>query len=337
MIYNEGFKEFAGAKHPRLMGRSPKTEYSEVWPMFVNIIERGRTMGQATRHNDVQLFLNRHGWVEETYVTYIFVPILGPDKTVSGFYHTALETTSQVLAARRMQTLLAVGDSLTASRSMHDYWDNLLKVLEENSGDIQWALAYSFANDDGNDSGSDSELSSRGSSSPRVPRSCTLAGATVGAVGMVPLSLDRRNEDDAFTKVIRRSITSGQTSLLVRTDPNMPSWIFDLGSGSTDSEPCRSALLIPIKPTKKSDAEGHNVMGFLLIGIAASRAYDENYEQFVRLLSRQLATSAASIMLLEQEIRRQQQLTEQLSSSAKQAQELERKFSRFAEISNIGM
>lgn len=82
MIYNEGFCEFAGEKHPRLMGRSPVTEYAEVWDMFIDIIDRGKTTGQATRHKDQKLFLNRHGYLEECYVTYTFVPLLGPDKTV---------------------------------------------------------------------------------------------------------------------------------------------------------------------------------------------------------------------------------------------------------------
>jgi GAF domain-containing protein len=339
MIYNEGFAEFAGSKHPHLMGRSPKTEYAEVWTMFEDIIERGRTTGKATRHKDVQLFLNRasSGWLEETFVTYTFIPIIGPEKTVSGFYHTALETTSQVLSARRTQTLLALGDYLTTSRSLQDYWDNLLKALEENNQDMHWGLAYSFANDGEDDVGSGTHSSAGNSSPARTPRGCTLVGATTKAMGKVPMSFDRQDEDDAFTQVIKKSMRSGQTEILQNTDLELPEWIFELGSESTGDEECRSALLIPIRPTTKNEAEGGTVIGFLLVGIAATRGYDLDLAQFVQLFSRQLDTSAASIMLLEQEIRRQQQLTEQLSTSTKQTQELERKFSRFADISNIGM
>jgi hypothetical protein len=339
MIYNEGFAEFAGAKHPRLMGRSPKTEYAEVWGMFEDIIRRGRCTGKATRHKDVQLFLNRasSGWLEESFVTYTFIPIIGPEKTVAGFYHTATETTSQVLSARRTQTLLTLGDHLTASRSMEDYWNNVLKALEDNQ-DLHWSLAYSFNTDGaGNETGSGTQ-SSRGDSSPaKSPRGCMLAGATTKAMGKVPLSFDRQDESDAFTQVIKKSMTSGDTELLQNTDLELPEWIFELGAESSDQEGCRSAILIPIRPTTKNEADGGTVIGFLLVGIAATREYDKDLAQFVQLFSRQLDTSAASIMLLEQEIRRQQQLTAQLSTSTKQAQELERKFSRFAEISNIGM
>lgn len=340
MIYNEEFAEFAGAKHPSLMGRSPKTEYAEVWAMFEDIIQRGRTTGKATRHKDVQLFLNRasSGWLEETFVTYTFIPIIGPERVVSGFYHTALETTSQVLSARRTQTLLALGDYLTTSRSLQDYWDNLLKALEEHNTDLHWALAYSFANDGAEvDSGTGTHSSAGNSSPARNPRGCTLAGATTKAMGKVPLSFDRQDESDVFTQVLKSSIKSGNTELLQNTDLELPNWIFEIGCESSGEEECRSALLIPIRPTTKNEADGGIVIGFLLVGITATRGYDKDLAQFVQLFSRQLDTSAASIMLLEQEIRRQQQLTEQLSTSTRQTQELERKFSRFAEISNIGM
>jgi hypothetical protein len=133
MIYNEAFVEFAGMKHPQLMSRSPIIEYSEVWSMFASIIERGKASGQATRHENVQLLLNRNQYLEECYVTYTFVPLIGPDKTVVGFYHTAIEVTSQVLFARRARTLLAIGDALSASRSLSDYWKKLLGALEINN------------------------------------------------------------------------------------------------------------------------------------------------------------------------------------------------------------
>jgi PAS domain-containing protein len=166
---------------------------------------------------------------------------------------------------------------------------------------------------------------------------CTLAGASGKAVGQVPLSFDRRDEKDPFVRIIKRAIRYGETTLLRRDDSDVPGWVFDMGQSINSGQACRSALLIPIRPTSRDDIEGQNVIGFLIVGLAESREYDKDYEQFAYLCSRQLATSAASIMLLEQEIRRQEQLAEQLSISARQTQELEMKLSRFADISNIGM
>ena len=64
-------------------------------------------------------------------------------------------------------------------------------------------------------------------------------------------------------------------------------------------EPCREAVVCPVRPTT-----GENVMGFLVIGINPRRPYDEDYQSFIQLIDRQLATSLASTSLLETEIRR---------------------------------
>jgi hypothetical protein len=285
------------------MGKSPVTEYAEVWSMFADIIERGRATGQATQHKDVQLFLDRNGYTEECYVTYTFVPLIGPQKRIVGFYHTALETTSQVLSARRNQTLMALGDSVTASRGLQEYWDNLLKALGSNVHDMPWILAYSFTKKIGDKSDTASSLGS--SSHGRIPGTCSLAGVTGKAIGQVPLSFDRQDDEDGFVQIIKKSITYGETIHMRHTDSSLPSWIFDLGyeRNVNGAQPCRSTLLIPIRPTTRNDAEGHNVIGFLIVGISPFREYDKDYEQFAHLCSRQLATSAASIMLLGMLIR----------------------------------
>ena len=191
--------------------------------MFVDIVERGRSTGQATRHKDAQLFLHRHGYVEECYVTYTFVPLLGQDKTVVGFYHTAIETTSQVLSNRRTKTLLAIGHAATASRSLQEYWQNLIKTLETHNDDMPWAVAYSFARDNVEAQSASGTDSSAGSSSPgRALTSCSLAGVIGRAITQVPLSFDYRKEGDPFVRTIRKPIQRGETIVLHCTDPALP-------------------------------------------------------------------------------------------------------------------
>jgi len=341
MIYNESFVDFAGSKHPTLMGRSPRTEYREVWASFEAIIHTGRTTGKATRHKDVKLRLQRNSFLEECFVTYTFIPLLGPGNDVAGFYHTAVETTSHVLADRRTKTLLALGDRITPSRSLQDYWDNVLRSMELSRDDIPYLLAYTFSHDSGAESttasSTDMGSTSAQSQQTRVPRACTLAGAVGKAFGKVPLQFQVRDDiDDAFIEVVKRSIRFGVTVPLTADDPSAPEWLFSSDT-ENDSTPYTRVLLMPIRPTTGNNATGQNAIGFIIVGLNPCLAFDEDYEQFTQLLTRQLATSAASVMLLEQEIRRQQQLAEQLSIQSREAQELERKFSRFAEVSNIGM
>ena len=89
-------------------------------------------------------------------------------------------------------------------------------------------------------------------------------------------------------------------------------------------------------------------MGFLLLGLNPRRPYDNDYRQYVSLLSQKLATSLASIVLLEEEARRgrnaaeqaafdQAMLKEKLEVQTKEATESTQMFEAVAEFVPVGM
>ena len=53
---------------------------------------------------------------------------------------------------------------------------------------------------------------------------------------------------------------------------------------------CRSVVIFPVHPTTGGDG----VVGFIVMGVNPQRPYDEDYQLFIQLLSRQLATSMAA-------------------------------------------
>jgi PAS domain S-box-containing protein len=84
------------------------------------------------------------------------------------------------------------------------------------------------------------------------------------------------------------------------------------------------------------------------MGVNPRRPYDDDYSLFIQLLSRQLATAMASVVLFEQEIRRGQraarlaaldriELAKQLDLRTQEAMESETKFTRMAEFAPVGM
>lgn len=84
------------------------------------------------------------------------------------------------------------------------------------------------------------------------------------------------------------------------------------------------------------------------MGINPRRPYDDDYSLFIELMSRQLATSMASVVLFEEEIRRgqraarlaaldRQELSKQLDLRTQEAVESETKFTRMAEFAPVGM
>ncbi|PSK34806.1 Hybrid signal transduction histidine kinase K [Elsinoe australis] len=343
MIYNERFVEFAGQKHPRLMGSTPVIEYAEVWDtMFAAIIKRGKEKREATRHKDVQLFLHRHGYLEEVFVTYTFVPILGADASVVGFYHTAVETTEQVLAMRRTHTLLGIGNHTTSARSIKDYWAALLAAFESNPQDVPYVAAFEFKelSEDisARSSSTNNKYGPSSTASSRVPRSCGFVGAVRIPITGIPMSLEALNDQDHFSQAVRKCISTGQATELNRDEHNLPDWLCDINhESSPDATKCNSAVVVPIRPTARDEGDGQNAIGFIVLGLNPHRKYEETYERYVHLWGRQMATSAASVVLLEQEIRRQEQLAIQLSISAKTQRQTQARFSRFAELADVAM
>lgn len=84
------------------------------------------------------------------------------------------------------------------------------------------------------------------------------------------------------------------------------------------------------------------------MGVNPRRPYDDEYSLFIQLLSRQLATSMASVILFEEEISRgqlaarladleRQELSRQLDLRTQEAVESETKFTRMAEFAPVGM
>ena len=205
--------------------------------------------------------------------------------------------------------------------------------------DVPFVFLYSVSED------TDSDMSSMHSGSLAQAPQCTLEG-TLGVptghrAAMTPLDL--KTSDDGFAPYLRESMKTNQPVLL-STEDNTLSW--DLIEGLEWrgwGDPCRAAVVCPIHPTT-----GDNILGFLVMGVNPRRPYDDDYSLFIQLLSRQLATSMASVVLFEEEIRRgqraarlaaldRQELSKQLDLRTQEAEESETKFTRMAEFAPVGM
>lgn len=333
MVYNEAFVEFSGSKHPGLMGSTPKIAFAEVWSMFQGIIDQGKVEGKSTTHADRSLFLRRHGFLEEVWVTYTFIPLISEDGSVIGFHHTVQETTDRVLGQRRLSTLLAIGDHVSTAMSMNEFWSNTLTAFEDSAQDVPFAMAYSFSTP--LDCGNSSSLS--GDPGVQESRKCSLEGAIGIPITQVPIGLDFNDEKNILTRSAKKAMKDGKTLILHIEDGQLPSWMSVKIPGRGFDDECRAAVVMPVQPTSKTNSDGSNVIGFFILGLNPRQRYDVDYDRFHRLCFRQLATSAASVLLIEQQILRQKQLAEQLTIQEQQCQQSEARLSRFAEMATVAM
>jgi hypothetical protein len=93
MCYNEAYVQLIGLMHPIAMGSSVRKVASQYWHTFQPLIDRINTTGQSVCESEVPIFIDRHGFLEETYWSFQFIPILDKDGCVAGYLNPLFETT----------------------------------------------------------------------------------------------------------------------------------------------------------------------------------------------------------------------------------------------------
>jgi PAS domain S-box-containing protein len=101
-IYNDAYSIVAGEKHPDLLGKSGQEGWAEIWPDLDPLV-KSVFSGTATWSEDQVLYINRYGYVEETYFTFSYSPVTDEGGAVAGLFCACIETTEKVLAARKIQ------------------------------------------------------------------------------------------------------------------------------------------------------------------------------------------------------------------------------------------
>ncbi|KAI1314178.1 histidine kinase [Xylaria venustula] len=341
VIYNEAYVAMAGRKHPKLMGSRYQDAWPEIWHEIQTIFESAWDSGQATMKNDDRFIVRRADFNEEAFFSWSIVPLVGEDGTVVGLYNPAFENTRRKVAERMMLTLREVGERTALARDVKSFWSLVNKGLEYNDDDVPFNLVYSVVEEQ------ESDICSMHSGSWMNPPQLNLE-ASLG----VPLGhrclvdhLDLKTSNEGFAPYMRESMSNhGRPVTLSAEQGTLPEGLMDGFHWRGGGEPCRLVVIFPVHPTTGSES----VVGFMVMGVNPRRPYDEDYQLFINLLSRQLATSLASVVLFEEEIRRgqraaqmalrdRQELTEQLHIRTREVEESELKFTRMAEFAPVGM
>ncbi|KEF57102.1 uncharacterized protein A1O9_07292 [Exophiala aquamarina CBS 119918] len=339
-IYNEAYVLLAGQKHPELMGSRYRDAWSEIWHALEDVFDNAFENAQATMKDDDCLFLFRNGFLEETYFSWSIIPLIGDNGGVVGLYNPAFEKTRRKIAERRMLTLREIGERTADARQVAQFWDLLLKGLEYNELDAPLVLVYSL-NEDLADNDTGSSVSS-GAASNKV---CYLEGSLGIPAGhaAAPPVIDMKTSTTGFASSFRQALTTDRPIVLRIDDGTLDDKLLDGIDWRGFGDPSRIVVIAPIHPTT-----GESTLGFLVMGTNPRRPYDEDYDLFIQLLGRQLATSIASVVLFEEEIRKGEraaklaaqdriELNNQLVARTQQAVEAENKFTRMAELAPVGM
>src|SRR5690348_14353948 len=276
-LCNDAYRrDTLGKKYPWALGRPAREVWVEIWPDIGPRIESVMATGEATWDTSLLLFLERSGYVEETYHTFSYSPLTDDDGTVAGMLCVVTEETERVIGERQMATLRDLGAGLTVAASEADVFVAVARHLGADQRSLPFTLTYLFDDD---------------------RTTAHLACATGCPIGhpLAPAALSLSNPDDPAGPWPAGALTTDRP--LVVDLSGAPSGAWD--------EPPLQALLVPLQ---QKGALGS--YGTLIVGLNRYRPLDEGYQGFVGLIAGQLTGAIANARAYEAERQRAESLAE---------------------------
>jgi PAS domain-containing protein len=352
-IYNEAYSVFTGKRHPAAFGRSLAQAWPELHEGFSQQFDEVARSGQAASGDNAFYITERNGYCEELWASWVIIPVQAGDGD-TGFYNAVFETTRQVVSERRMSTLMLLGRCTSAAKDTQDFWKQAVRGLDPNHYDIPFVAIYAAATTEQTmnrlSTLSDQwEAASQTSKSPSEKSGSSDRQWTLeGMLGLptncsgLPSRLDAES-GATLTQNFCDIVARGKITLLTSEDGTFPKGLQGVAKSRAFGDDCTAAVLCPVGPTNRE-----NVLGFMLIGINPRHAYDDDYQTFIKILSRQMGTSIASVVLAEEEIKRSKiaaelatqdriRLSQQLAVTQQEAKDTEARFRRMTELSPMAM
>ena len=266
-IYNDSYRPICGAKRPESMGQSFKVCWAEALPVVGDAYEHA-FQGEGSYLQDQRMFLDRNGYLEEAFMTFSFSPVHAESGNVGGVFHPITETTDKVLGARRTHSLRDLSVHIGKVKTVDELCRSLARQHPNLVLDLPFVLFYQAA--------PDGTLHLRGSAglaanSPLAPETVDTAG------GPWPFAPGSHSIEEV-----------GELATIFG----------DFSCGPYPQAPT-AALILPI-----SVAGIDQLFGYVVAGVSARRALDDEYRSFYDLLMNILNTGVGNIIAYEHEQKR---------------------------------
>ena len=140
-LYNDAYRVICGNKHPRSMGQNFSECWKEAWPV-IGEAHNSALAGDKAFLEVQQIFLERHGYVEECFFTFSFSPIRDEVGRVGGLFHPVIEMTTQMLSERRTRALRDLSAQTSKAKSVSEALLLSAQTLAEYDLDLPFTLLY---------------------------------------------------------------------------------------------------------------------------------------------------------------------------------------------------
>ncbi len=277
-IYNDGYWPICGAKHPQSMGQNFRECWASAWPAIGEAFECAER-GETRYIENQRMFLDRNGYLEETFFTFSFSPIRDESGTVGGLFHPVTETTARMLSERRTRALRDLAARTAKATSVEEACAIAFNVLAEYELDLPFALLYVL-----NETGEELRLAASTGVEPG------------SAANPLRVGSNQAPWEWPFKQVLDSARPQTVEPFAQRLGLHL--------RGPYPEHPTK-ALILPI-----SRGGLTRPAGVLVAGVSSRLPLDDSYRSFYDLLAGQLAAAIATARAYEEERRRGQALAE---------------------------
>ncbi|MDB4940831.1 MAG: sensory box histidine kinase/response regulator [Labilithrix sp.] len=266
LLHNDAYRPVLGAdKYPHAMGRPTVESFAEVWPvvgpMFARVMD-----GETVALDNGSLPLVRHGYLEECYFTLSYSPLRDDEGTVRGVLGVVHETTAEVLAERRLETLRRLAGRVSAARTAVEVCRATTEVFAA-CVDVPFALLFlRGARGDGAEADPFELAASSGLDADQVPPGLRESASW-------PLHGDKGEASVHRVDDLRSRFGTTVTGAY--------------------PEPVETALVLPL-----ARAGAAEVSGFLVVGVNPRRRLDPDFETFFELAREHVTAALANVRAL---------------------------------------
>ena len=268
-LYNDAYRPILATKHPEALGQPARECWADIWHVIGPLIEIPMHGGPATWVEDLELEIDRHGYVEETHFTVAYSPVPDPSVVggIGGVLATVHEISDKVIAERRIEALRDLARAPIADTAQ-EACAIAGRTLAGHTKDIPFALLYL--------------LDSSGQ------RACLAgsAGVEPGAeIAPSVIELDQKETGWPLASAI-----GGESWPVDRLPERFPA----VPKGPWRDSPT-AAVVVPIQSEKQE-----RPLGWVIGGVSARRRLDDGYRVFFELIAAQLATAIGNARAREE-------------------------------------
>lgn len=279
-FYNDAYIDVLGRdKHKWVLGQPTHLVWEEVWDNVGPLYDLAYNEGISTNVDDMQFFMRRGDFLEETFYSFSYSPIFNEQGQIGGVFCSNFETTPKILSARRNSVLSQLAENSVAAKTMDGAIDAAAKTLGRNTEDIPFALIYLLDN-----TGKKAEIA-------------RYIGVNEIIEKIFPRVVEFDSVDNDQAAMLTEIIKSGKIQVVDIAKSN----IYLKGQAN---QIVKKAIAVPFSMA------GNTAAGIMICGVNPTRKLDKDYQTFYEMASGQISTAIQNVTAIENERKRAEELAE---------------------------